>query len=147
MAVPGLDALFHRPGPVRVILQKFFVVVGLDHEGLRLAQPFHDHFGDVTEIGNKSETAGTGGKDETERIDRVVRHRERLHCDVANRKFRAGRKKPPITASISETAGSKRFRREPIAVNRQIKFVAENFKAANVIRVLVGKNHTVELLR
>ena len=32
MSVPRLDPLFHRPGPMRVALQKFFVVVSLDHE-------------------------------------------------------------------------------------------------------------------
>ena len=144
--MPRLDALFHRPGPVRVVLQKFFIVIGLDHECLHMAQPFHDHFGDVTEIGNKSEAAGTGGKDEAERINRVVRHREGLHCDIADRKLRAGCKEPPIATSLHETAGPKRFGREPIAINWQIKFVAENFQAADVVGMLVGENHTVELL-
>src|SRR5215471_18150212 len=133
MAVAGLDALFHRPGPVRVVLQKFFVVVGLDHKCLHRAQPFHDHFGDVTEIRDKSEAAGTGGKYEPERIDRVVRHGESLHCDVADRKLRAGHKEPPIATSLRETAGPKRFGREAIAINWQVKFAAENFKTADVI--------------
>ncbi len=145
--MPGLDALFHRPGTVRVVLQKFFIVIGLDHQCLHMAQPFHDHFGNVTEIGNKSEAAGTGGKHEPERIDRVVRHGKRLHCHVADRKLRAGGKEPPIAASLHQTAGPKRFGGEPIAINRQIKFVAEDFKAADVIGVLVGQNHAVELLR
>ena len=144
--MPRLDALFHRPGTVRVVLQKFFVVIGLDNQCLHMAQPFHDHFGNVTEIGNKSEAAGTGGKHEPERIDRVVWHGKRLHCYVADRKLRPGHKEPPIATSLRETVGSKRFRREPIAINWQIKFVAENFQAADVVGMLVGENHTVELL-
>jgi len=145
--MPRLDALFHRPGTVRVVLQKFFIVIGLDHKCLHMAQPFHDHFGNVTEIGNKSEAAGTGGKHEPERIDRVMRHGKRLHCHVADGKFRPGRKEPPIATSFHEPVGPKRFGGEPIAINRQIKFVAENFKAADVIGVLVCKNDAVELLR
>src|SRR5215471_16225894 len=147
MSMPRLDALFHRPGTVRVVLQKFFVVIGLDNKCLHMAQPFHDHFGNVTEIGNKSETAGTGGKHEPERIDRVVRDGKRLHRHVADRKLRAGRKEPPIAASLPETGGPKRFGGEPIAINWQIKFVAENLKAADVIGVLMGENHAIELLR
>ena len=38
MAVPRLDSLFHRPGPMRIVLQKFFVVIRLDHQRLHLAQ-------------------------------------------------------------------------------------------------------------
>ncbi len=55
MSVSRLDPLFHRPRPVRVILQKFFVVVSLDHERLHFSQPFSDQLGDVTEVGNKPE--------------------------------------------------------------------------------------------
>ena len=144
--MPGLDALFHRPGTVRVVLQKFFIVIGLDHQCLHMAQPFHDHFGNVTEIGNKSEAAGTGGKHEPERIDRVVRHGKRLHCHVADRKLRPGHKEPPIATSPRETAGPKRFGGEPIAINRQIEFTAENFKSADMIGVFVREKDAVELL-
>jgi hypothetical protein len=70
-----------------------------------------------------------------------------LHCDVADRKFRARREEPPITASLCETTGPKRLSGEPITINRQIKFVAENFKAADVIAMFVCKNDAIELLR
>ena len=86
-------------------------------------------------------------KHEPERIHRVVRHRERLHRDIADRKLSASRKQSPIPTSLRETAGPKRLRREPIAVNRQIEFVAENFKTADVISVFVREDNAVELLR
>jgi len=86
-------------------------------------------------------------KHKPERIHRVVRHRERLHRDIADRKLTASRKQSPIPTSLREIAGSKRFGREPIAVNRQIEFVAENFKTADVIGVFVRENNAVELLR
>ena len=57
MTVPRLDSLFHRPRPMRVVLQKFFVVIGLDHERLHLSQAFGDQLGHVTEIGDKPEAA------------------------------------------------------------------------------------------
>jgi len=57
MTMPRLNPLFHRPRPMRVVLQKFFVVIGLDHERLHLAQAFDDQFSHVTEIGNEPKAA------------------------------------------------------------------------------------------
>jgi hypothetical protein len=74
-----------------------------------------------------------------------MRHGERLHGDIADRKFSAGREQSPVPTSLREVAGSKRFSREPVAVNRQIEFVAENFKTADVIGVFVCENNAVEL--
>ena len=85
-------------------------------------------------------------KHEPERIHGVVWHGERLQRDIADRKLSAGRKQSPVPTSLRETAGSKRLGREPIAVNRQIEFVAENFKTADVISVFVRENNAVELL-
>ena len=76
-----------------------------------------------------------------------MRHGECLHRDIADRKLSAGRKQSPVPASLRETTGPKRLGREPIAVNWQVKLVAENFKAADVIGVFVRENHAIELLR
>src|SRR5437763_16713008 len=102
MTVPRLDALFHWPRAVRVILQKFFVVIGLDHQGLHLAQPFDDQFGHVTEIGDEPEAALTGVEDKAERIHSIVRHGKRLHGDVANRKHGTVLTDSLITTSFTE---------------------------------------------
>ena len=40
MTVSRLNALLHRPGPMRIVLQHFLVVIGLDDERLHLAEPF-----------------------------------------------------------------------------------------------------------
>ena len=86
-------------------------------------------------------------KHEPERIHRVVRHGKRLDIDIADRKLGAGRKQSPVPTSLREAAGPKRLGCEPIAVNRQIEFVAENFKTADVISVFVRENNAVEPLR
>jgi len=85
-------------------------------------------------------------KHEPERIHGVVRHGERLQRDIADRKLSASRKQSPVPTSLREITGSKRLSREPIAVNRQIEFVAENFKTADVIGVFVRENNAVELV-
>lgn len=38
MTMPRLDPLLHRPGPVRILLQKFLVVIRLDDKGLHLPE-------------------------------------------------------------------------------------------------------------
>src|SRR5438552_18856323 len=100
MTMARLDSLLHRPRPMRIVLQKFFVVIGLNHERLHLAQSFDDHLGRVTKIGDEPETTGTGVKSKPKRINRIVRHRKRLHGDVADRKLGASRKDSPVTVSL-----------------------------------------------
>ena len=52
MAMTRLDALFYRPGSLRIVLQKFLVVIRLNDERLHLAQPLDCKAGGMTEIGN-----------------------------------------------------------------------------------------------
>ena len=86
-------------------------------------------------------------KHEPEGVHRVVRYWECLHRDIADRKLSAGGKQSPVPASLRETTGSKRLSRKPVAVNRQLEFVTENFKPKNVIAVFVRENNAVQLLR
>ena len=57
MPVTGLDPLLYRPGPMRIILQKFFVVICLDDKRMDLAEPLDHHLRRVTKIGNKPKCA------------------------------------------------------------------------------------------
>ncbi len=43
---------------MRIVLQKFFVVIGLDHERVDVAQPFHHHLGRVTQISENPSALG-----------------------------------------------------------------------------------------
>src|SRR6266480_319803 len=100
MTMTRLDSLLHRPRPMRVVLQKFFVVIGLDHERLHVAQSFDDHLGRVTKVSNEPETTATGVKSEPKRINSVVWYGKRLHGYVADRKLGAGRKDSPGPVSL-----------------------------------------------
>ena len=147
MTMPRLDSLFDGPRPMRVVLQKFFVVIGFDHERLHFAQSLDHHLRRVTEIGDEAETAGASVKSKTERIDSIVRHGERLHPDIANGELGAGCKNSPVSMSIEEAVAPKCFRREPIAINRHVKLSAQDFEPADVITVFVSKKDAIELLR
>src|SRR4029077_9875920 len=74
-------------------------------------------------------------------------HGKCLYDDVANRKLGARRKDPPVTVSLECAVASHSFCRQWIAINRDIKFAAENFKTADVIAVFVRKQDAVKLLR
>ena len=78
---------------MRIVLQKFFVVIRFDHERVHLAQTLDQHLRRVTEIGDKAEAARTGMKGKADWIDRVMRHGKSLNRDIADRKFRTGRER------------------------------------------------------
>ena len=48
---------FTGHGRCVIVLQKFFVVIRLDHERVHLSQPLDHHLGRVTEIGDEPEAA------------------------------------------------------------------------------------------
>lgn len=96
MAMARLDSLLYRPGAMRIVLQKFFVVIGLDHEGVDLAEPLDHHLRGVTKVGDESERARAGVKRVPDRIDRIVRNGKSLDGDIADRKVRTGPKQPPV---------------------------------------------------
>ena len=96
MAVPRLDPLLHRPGPMRIVLQQLLVVVRLDHERVHFPQPLDHHLRRVTEIGDESERAFARVKRVADRVNRVMRDGERLDVDIADGKIGAGPEEPPV---------------------------------------------------
>src|SRR5260370_38321418 len=102
MGMTGLNPLFHRPRPMRIVLQKFFVVVRLDHKRLHFAQPLHNHFRRISQIGDKTEAARSRVKSKTERIDRVVWHGKTLDRDAANGELAAGPKDSPVSMLLEQ---------------------------------------------
>ena len=96
MAVARLDPLLHRPRPMRIVLQKFFVVIRFDHQRVHFAQALDHHLGRVSEIGDEPERAFSGVKRVTDRIDRVMRNGKRLDLNIADGEIGAGAEEPPV---------------------------------------------------
>lgn len=69
-----LDALFHWPGSMGIVLQQFFVVIGFDHQGLHFPQPFDREAGGVPKVGDISERAVACVETVADWLDCVVRH-------------------------------------------------------------------------
>ena len=96
MAVARLDPLFHRPGPMRIVLQKFFVVIRFNHQGLHLAQTLDRQARGMPEVGHVAERASRP----REKCNRLVRphraERKTFHRDVADGKARTSAKNSPM---------------------------------------------------
>ena len=76
-----------------------------------------------------------------------MRHGKRLHGDVANRLAGLRCKDSPVAVPLERGVASHSFGRQCVAVDRYIKFAAENFKSTNVITVLMREKDAVELFR
>ena len=88
-----------------------------------------------------------GVKSEPDRIDRVVRHGKTLHGDIADGKLGAGAEESPIAMLIENAVAAHRLGGERITINRDGKFPAKHFEAADVIAMLVGEEDAIELFR
>ena len=130
-----------------VVLQKFFVVIGLDHERLYLAQSFDDHLGHVTEIGDKTEPTRTRVKGEPERIDRVMRNGERLHNDVADAELSAGMKDSPVSMFIQAATVADGFGGQGVAVDWHRELATKYLQSTNMVSVFVGEENAIQFVR
>ena len=97
VAMSRHDPLLHRPGPMRIVLQKLFVVVRLDHERVDLAQPLHHHLRRITKIGNETEATIAGVKSVTDWLYGIVWDGKTLHQDIADGELGAGAKNSPVS--------------------------------------------------
>src|SRR5882762_37011 len=103
MSVTGQNALFDRPGSLRVSLQPLLIMIGLNDESVHFADALPGKFRGIAKIGEKS--------------DRTVRHVKCLDVDVLNRKGRTGRENL-ITVGFRESPSTEVFRCERVTINR-----------------------------
>ncbi len=131
---------------MRIGLQKFLIMIGLDDERVHFAQSFDQHLGWITEIGDETEAAIAGVKGVTDGLDRIVRNGKILNENVADGELGTRAKNSPVFmgAEAEATSGVGRLR---IAVNWNGKFPAKYFESTNMVAVLMGEKQAIELLR
>ena len=96
VAVAAKDALLERPRAARTILQHLHVVVGFKHQDARGADAVEHQLGDVAEVGGKTDIAGRGAQNESDRVLRVVRDGKGFNADIADFKAAAGVEQVPV---------------------------------------------------
>src|SRR5215212_7322370 len=97
MSMARHDPLLHRPGTKLTSLEQLLVVVRLDYERVHFTQALDQHLGRIPKIGDEPEPAAPCVKRVADGLDRIMRHRKRLHRDVADREVAARPEKAPIT--------------------------------------------------
>src|SRR5205085_11262388 len=141
----GHDALFYRPGPMRIILQQFLIVIGFNHERVHLAQPLNQQFGWISQVGDKSEAAFCSVERIANRLDGIMRNRKSLDQNVANSEFRPSAEETPV-AVFAQNLATDRFCRLRVAINWNGEFATENFQPANMIAMFMREQHAIELI-
>ena len=92
LAIEALLAFFLES----TFLQHFYVVVGFQHQHVRGADAFQHQFGDVAEVGGKTDVATGGAQNEAHRILRVVRNGKSFDADITDFKAATGVEQAPI---------------------------------------------------
>ena len=81
---------------MRIVLEKFLVVIRFDDERVHLAQTLDQHLRGTAEIGDITRGRSPGVKRVADWLDCVMRHGESLHRDIADGEFRAGAEQTPV---------------------------------------------------
>jgi len=144
MAVARHDALLDGPWTAAVLLEQFFVVIGLDNHGRGGAQALVDELGGEPEIGAKPEARAAMMQHVADRVRRIVRHGEGLHHDIADREIRARLEEAKILAALLAAGSPQGIRGEGIAINGGLKFFAEDIEPGGVVDVLVRDKNAVD---
>lgn len=164
MAVAAEDALLEAPRAARTILQHLHVMVGFEDEDVRGADAVEHQLGDVAEVGGKTEIAGGGAQQKSDRILRVVRNGKRFDAHIADFKSRAVFKQSPVNFLFQvfravEAVERGFFRpfgferpdgavlRAAIAIDRDVKFVGDAEQSADVVGVFVRDENGGQVFR
>jgi hypothetical protein len=84
MTVPTENALFQTPRATRIVLQHLHIVIRFKDENISGANAFDNQFGAVTEVGEKTNFASGRVQKKSDGINRIVRHRKRVHAHIAD---------------------------------------------------------------
>lgn len=145
MAVPAEDALFQTPWTMRTILQHLHIVIGFEHEGVGLADPFQHQFGDVTQVCRKPNAASGGAQHKADWILRVMWNGKSLDTDIADIEAAARDEEPEI--QVCALGAFDFLHSGAVAVNRNAGFLGDGCQSGNVITVLVCDEDGGEIFR
>ncbi len=144
MTVAGHDPLLDGPGTAAVFLEEFFIVIGLDDDGVSGAEALVDELGGETEIGAETEAGAAMMKDEADGIGGIMGDGKGLDRDIAHGELRAGEEEAKILAEPFAARALDGIGGEGVAIDGGLEFFAEYIEAAGVIDVLVGDEDGVD---
>ena len=111
------DALFQAPGPARIVLEHFQIVIRFEHEDIGGANTFANQARGVAKVREETDFMAAGVQHVTDGIVGVVRNGKRVDANIADVERRTGREQ--VTAfEFNLELQFDRFASQAIAVNR-----------------------------
>ncbi len=144
MTVPGQDPLLHRPGALRVLLQKRLVVVRLDQKGVHAPHGFHNLPGGIAKVGENGESGSTGTHDKSHGICGIVRNGKGKDLHVFQGKSRPAGKQTPVG---TDPRPLQMIGGQWIGKHRHAMLLQKDFQSPGVIAVLMGEENARERFR
>jgi hypothetical protein len=145
VAVTAHDALFDTPGPFKVVLEQFHVVIGFENQNVGPANALDDEFGGMAEIGEEADLAALGAEHEAHRIIGIVGHGKGFHTNFTDFEDSTGAEETKLKLRLE--LHFDRFLRQAVTINRDGKFGAERAEAVRMIGVLVSQKDARETFR
>ena len=145
VAMPAVDALFHTPGAMPILLQELDVVVSFQHEHVGTTDSLNNELCRVAQVSEKANIHAGRADEEADRILGIVRDGERFDRDIADLEGGTRAKDAAVAPALELRLES--FLGEAIAVDRQLEFQSERIKAADVVGMLVRDKDGLEALR
>ena len=137
VAVAAEDPLLQRPR-VRAFAEHAGVVVGLDEDGVALAEALGQRGPDMAEVGGVAQRAAAAGGDEGHRSRGVVRDRDPGHGELADRMRHPGGQ--DLVAGDLDRAEPRRGVGPAAAEQAHPELPGERGRPAGVVGVLVGED-------
>lgn len=142
MPVSAQNTLLYAPWAPRVFLEESHVVICFEHEHMSGFDSLDDQARCVSEVGDKADGACGRVDEKSDRVLRVVRHRKTLDCDVADRERCAGCEQPAV--KVGADLMIKRVFGEPVAIDRQGKFPAQDGQTLGVVIVFMSEQYAIQ---
>jgi hypothetical protein len=137
--------LFGAPRPPQIILEQLQIVIGLQHESVRRADPFDNQPRGMPQISQEPNVTRGRANQEPDRILRIVRDGKGLDQEIPH--FEGGAGLEHAAREGHALRGLNRFTRMPVAEQRDTQFTRDLRQTPNVVAVLVRHQDAVEGLR
>ena len=137
------DALFGGPGALGIVLKHFDIVIGFEDEDVRRADAFHNEPGGVAEIGEETDVAGMGAKEESDGIVGVVRDAEGIDGEVSQFEGSPGGEESELERNLELRLNG--FLGQAVAIDGDLQLAGKDAEALSVVRMFVGDENSAQV--
>lgn len=145
MTVPAQDPLLRTPRAPGVLLKHLNVMIGLQDQHIRRANPFDNELGGVAKIRKEPNVPRQGPEKKAYRIIGVVWHTESLHQHITQFDGRPRGEQSEVKAALELQLD--RFLGQAVAVDGYLKLPSQHPQSLSVIGMFVGNQDSAQVFR